>query len=230
MSFRLSCVVSLAPQLACCSSSSRFTSERAGGALTIVACAVCSMRDVTGVSMTSAGLVSAGPQLALALLTTAGAVLADWLRASSRLSTGAVRRLMHTFGTSCNAVLLLLVGSGLLEGIPEPTVVAVLALAVGVAGLTVGGGFNVNHLDILPTAAGAIATTAHAAVEALMLLVASAYAGTAYPKRIRSRRWGGDSVKTQPCGMQGCCSASLICLGAWLVRWRPTQWPHSRCA
>ena len=61
---------------------------------------------------------------------------------------------MHTVGTGCNAVLLLLVGAGLLEGISQVATVGVLTLAVGVAGLTVGGGFNVNHLDILPTAAG----------------------------------------------------------------------------
>ena len=61
---------------------------------------------------------------------------------------------MHTVGTGTNAVLLLLVGAGLLEGISQVATVGVLTLAVGVAGLTVGGGFNVNHLDILPTAAG----------------------------------------------------------------------------
>jgi|EP01046_Picozoa_sp_COSAG06_P002850 hypothetical protein len=73
------------------------------------------LRDVNGASLTSAGLASAAPQVAVALLTTLGAVVADYLRGSrgpGRLSTRAVRRLMHTMGTGCNAVLLLLVGAG----------------------------------------------------------------------------------------------------------------------
>ena len=70
------------------------------------------------------------------------------------MKTGSVRRLMHIVGTGINAILLLLVGAGFLAGISEGAIVAVLAMSVGVAGLTVGGGFNVNHLDILPTAAG----------------------------------------------------------------------------
>ena len=73
------------------------------------------LRDVNGASLTSAGLASAAPQVAVALLTTLGAVVADYLRGPrgpGRLSTRAVRRLMHTMGTGCNAVLLLLVGAG----------------------------------------------------------------------------------------------------------------------
>ena len=46
------------------------------------------MRDVTGASMTSAGLASAAPQLSVALLTTVGAVVADWLRGPKGMSTG----------------------------------------------------------------------------------------------------------------------------------------------
>ena len=73
------------------------------------------LRDVNGASLTSAGLASAAPQVAVALLTTLGAVVADYLRGPRGpgcLSTRAVRRLMHTMGTGCNAVLLLLVGAG----------------------------------------------------------------------------------------------------------------------
>eukprot|EP01047_Picozoa_sp_COSAG01_P052159 COSAG01_NODE_5459_length_4253_cov_13.146606_1_plen_523_part_00 len=113
------------------------------------------MRDVAGASMTSAGVASALPQLALAVLTAVGAMAADWLRGPRvGLSTGAVRRLMHTSSTACNALLLALVGAGVLEELGPNAIVAVLTLAVGVAGITVGGGFNVNHLDVLPTAAG----------------------------------------------------------------------------
>ena len=112
------------------------------------------MRDVAGASMTSAGLASAAPQLAVALLTALGAIAADWLRGPRGLSTGVVRRLIHTVGELANAALLLLVISGALATLGEPAVVGVLSLAVGVGGLTVGGGFNVNHLDVLPSAAG----------------------------------------------------------------------------
>lgn len=96
-------------------------------------------RDVAGASMTSAGLASALPQIAVALLTTLGAVAADYLRGphGPGLSTRTVRRIMHTIGTGCNAVLLLLVGAGALDGISQVAVVAVLSCAVGVAGLTV---------------------------------------------------------------------------------------------
>eukprot|EP01052_Picozoa_sp_SAG31_P004958 SAG31_NODE_212_length_20157_cov_9.648868_3_plen_122_part_00 len=108
------------------------------------------VRDVTGASITSAGLASAVPQFAVALLTSLGAELADYLRGprGPDLSTQTVRKLMHTVGTGCNAILLFLVGTGILEGISQTMVVVVLSCAVGVAGLTVGGGFGVNHLDV----------------------------------------------------------------------------------
>ncbi len=106
------------------------------------------VRDVAGASMTSAGLAASLPQIAVALLTAVGAIVADYLRDGPGLSTRTVRRTMHTLGTGCNAVLLLLVGVGALDGISEGAIVAVLSCAVGVAGLTVGGGFGVNHLDV----------------------------------------------------------------------------------
>ena len=37
------------------------------------------MRDVTGASLTNAGLASAAPQLALVVLASFGAVMSDWL-------------------------------------------------------------------------------------------------------------------------------------------------------
>lgn len=142
------------------------------------------VRDVTGASMTSAGLASAVPQIAVAVLTTFGAVLADYLRGprGPPLSTRAVRRLMHTLGTGCNAVLLLLVGLGALDGISDSLIVVVLSGAVGVAGLTVGGGFNVNHLDVRTTLRTAIDSIFHWSEPLLVrCLAANAHhAGTTY--------------------------------------------------
>ena len=112
------------------------------------------MRDVAGASMTSAGLASALPNLALAALTTAGAVIADYLRGPRALATVTVRRLMHTVATSCQALLLALVGTGALQGLSAEAIVGVLAGAVGIAGLTVGGGFVSAAALLVPFTTG----------------------------------------------------------------------------
>ena len=145
------------------------------------------VRDVTGASMTSAGLASAVPQIAVALLTTLGAVAADYLRGPQGpggLSTRTVRRLMHTVATSCNAALLLLVGMGALDGISEGLIVVVLSCAVGVAGLTVGGGFGVNHLDVR-TSASSLCPLSESSLCPLCLLHSNSTTPTESTLRVR---------------------------------------------
>lgn len=116
-------------------------------------------RDVLGFSLTTAGLLASMPQIAILTTTFVSSWLADGLirrpgstGRCSRLSTLGVRRLFSFLGLAPSAFLLALIGTGV---VTSPTAAVIcFTVAYGAMGLTQGGGYAVNYLDIAPAHAG----------------------------------------------------------------------------
>uniref|UniRef100_A0A1I8AR58 MFS domain-containing protein n=1 Tax=Steinernema glaseri TaxID=37863 RepID=A0A1I8AR58_9BILA len=103
------------------------------------------MQDVLKMKTHDSGLVSALPQLLLALTIIASGQIADYLRSSGKMSTTTVRKMFNSIGFLGEA--LFLCG---LAFITEPYIaVSLLVLASGTSGCEMAG-FNVNHFDIAP--------------------------------------------------------------------------------
>jgi hypothetical protein len=63
---------------------------------------------------------------------------------------------MNSASSAANSAILLGLGSGAAMGLSPAVAVAVLTVAMAANGLTTGGGFGVNHLDILPSIGGLV--------------------------------------------------------------------------
>ena len=68
-------------------------------------------------------------------------------------------RLFNSAGLGLNALILGAVGSGATRGLPPWATTVMIGVGMGATGITVGGGFAVNHLDVLPTAGGQLLGT-----------------------------------------------------------------------
>ncbi|KJH48118.1 transporter, major facilitator family protein [Dictyocaulus viviparus] len=103
------------------------------------------MRDVLHLDIRHSGMISALPQMMMAIVVLISGQVADWLRSTGKMSTGAVRKLFNTLGFSGEALFLTL-----LAFIHNPTIaVTCLIIAASLSGMNVAG-FNVNHFDIAP--------------------------------------------------------------------------------
>ncbi|KAJ1364577.1 putative vesicular glutamate transporter vglu-3 [Parelaphostrongylus tenuis] len=103
------------------------------------------MRDVLHLDIRHSGMISALPQLMLAFVVLISGQVADWLRSTGKMNTGAVRKLFNTLGFSGEAVFL-----SVLAFVKEPAIaVTCLVSAAALSGMNIAG-FNVNHFDIAP--------------------------------------------------------------------------------
>ncbi|XGW14763.1 hypothetical protein V3C99_000774 [Haemonchus contortus] len=103
------------------------------------------MRDVLHLDIRHSGLISALPQLMMAIVVLISGQLADWLRSTGKMDTGPVRKMFNTLGFTGEALFL-----ALLAFVHDPTLaVFCLVSAATLSGMNVAG-FNVNHFDIAP--------------------------------------------------------------------------------
>ncbi|KAE9415051.1 hypothetical protein Angca_009018, partial [Angiostrongylus cantonensis] len=103
------------------------------------------MRDVLHLDIRHSGMISALPQLMMAIVVLISGQVADWLRSTGKMSTGAVRKLFNTLGFSGEAFFM-----AMLAFVKEPGIaVACLVSAATFSGMNIVG-FNVNHFDIAP--------------------------------------------------------------------------------
>lgn len=103
------------------------------------------MRDFLHLDIRHSGLISALPQLMMAIVVLISGQLTDWLRSTGKMHTGPVRKLFNTLGFAGEALFL-----ALLAFVHDPTLaVTCLVSAATLSGMNVAG-FNVNHFDIAP--------------------------------------------------------------------------------
>ncbi|KAK0416444.1 hypothetical protein QR680_012488 [Steinernema hermaphroditum] len=103
------------------------------------------MSDVLGMQIHDSGLISALPQLLLALSVLSSGQIADYLRSRGKMSTTMVRKMFNSMGFFGEASFLCA-----LAFLTSPTpAVTCLVLAAGTSGFAIAG-FNVNHFDIAP--------------------------------------------------------------------------------
>ncbi|CAB3402112.1 unnamed protein product [Caenorhabditis bovis] len=103
------------------------------------------MKDVLHIDITNSGIIAIFPQLCTTIVTLASGQLADYIRASGKMTTEGVRKMFNTIGFTIEAVML-----GSLAFVRNP-IIAIACLITACAGAGAAqSGFNVNHFDIAP--------------------------------------------------------------------------------
>lgn len=109
--------------------------------------------DILGFRINANGFLSALPYSCLFLTVLGGGKLADYLRSEHILSTKNVRRYFTVASLVGSSFFLVLTG---FIGCSRPLQVICLIASTAVAGLAMGGGYNLSHLDVAPRYAGTL--------------------------------------------------------------------------
>eukprot|EP00054_Salpingoeca_dolichothecata_P009968 m.56136 g.56136 ORF g.56136 m.56136 type:complete len:506 (+) comp18714_c0_seq2:100-1617(+) len=121
------------------------------GFYTLLTCLPTFLNDVLRFSIQDSGLKASIPYVALFVIALLAGKVADYLRETHILSTGAVRKLFNTVAYVFTAFFLVA------TGYTNSATIAVLFLTIaqGMNGLAMAG-FNINHLDIAPRFGGVL--------------------------------------------------------------------------
>ncbi|XP_076461278.1 sialin-like isoform X2 [Babylonia areolata] len=123
------------------------------GAYTLLTNIPTYINEVLKFDIASNGLVSALPYIGMWATMNVSGWMADMIRKKKLLGTGGTRKLMDAFGKVAAGALLIALGY---VDCTQPTVaIALLVLAVSIAGFQYSG-FLVNHVDIAPQYAGVL--------------------------------------------------------------------------
>ncbi|KAL5014023.1 hypothetical protein ScPMuIL_008293 [Solemya velum] len=122
------------------------------GFYTMLTCLPTYMKEILKFDIKQNGFMSALPYLLCWIVQVLGGILADCLRSRRLLSTVYTRKLIGSFGLLAPAVLFVCIQ---FAGCDHEAVIAIITLAVGLGGFTMGG-IIINHLDIAPNYSGTL--------------------------------------------------------------------------